>query len=254
GRNGNNGSGGVFRYISDNPNWTSTLGEWQRDDWYPANYGIGLTMFGGEDTILYDNTGIPTGTHGDLGDYYNQNGPTGSAGIPGGFCMSNNYDWIYSGYFHLSEAIEVSKIQGYFRDGTWGFDATVAYRMNIWSEVFPEDGPDAGYGMPAVNSMVGDVMTSDPGWGATSAAGSFGLTDTGVDRIHEDISGGSDNIWALTYTLDEPMTLEAGGYYFGHDAYIGAGPSQPSDAVPEPATWVLLGATGIVGLIRRRRS
>jgi hypothetical protein len=107
------------------------------------------------------------------------------------------------------------------------FSPFISYRMNIWSNV-------AGDLLPTnTGSFDGDVFTSD------TAQGSFAVSDTGVVRVFADNS--TDPIYRLTYTLDTPITLPAGEYWFSHDA-----------TVPEPATIGLLGL-GALSLLRRKR-
>jgi hypothetical protein len=83
-------------------------------------------------------------------------------------------------------------------------------------------------------SFDGDVFTSD------STPGSFSWSDTGFDRVG---SSSTQNIYRMTYTLDNPITLQPGEYWFSHDAYI----------VPEPGTLVLLGMASLACLINGRR-
>jgi hypothetical protein len=236
--NGDNASGGTFRYLTDDPTWGGyTTGVWHKDDWFSDNAGFALTLKNG-DTAVYDNNGIAAGTY---GDYYNANGSHGIHGLYRGYSMSNNYDWIYAGYFKLTEATTVTQIIGYF-DANGGADDPVAfnpndpsikYRMNIWSNV-------AGDLLPTnTGSFTGDVFSSD------NISGAFTWGFSGVNRIMPD--GSSDPIDYLIFTLDTPITLQPGEYWFSHDATV----------VPIPASALLLGS-GLMGLgilgWRRQRS
>jgi hypothetical protein len=244
--NGDNGSGGTFRFVTDDPAvWgrpASQSGVWQKDDWFPINAGIAVTLknSGG---IVYDNNGLEPGaaTPADP-NYYDYNFyNTVGKGAHVAYSMSNNFDWVYSGYMKLTADTTVDTLVGYFAysatpgDGlTGGFDpnnANIGFRMNIWSNV-------SGDLLPTnTGSFDGDVFTSD------ATAGTFSWSDTGVNRVG---STSQQDIYRLTYTLASPITIPAGEYWFSHDA-----------VVPEPGTMVLLITSGIGALAygwRRRRS
>jgi len=235
--NGSRPSGGTFRYLTDDPAWGKTIDVWHKDGWFADNAGFAVTLKNGG-AIVYDNNGIEDGTY---GNYYDGTGVAQSANVHGlyrGYSMSNNYDWIYAGYFLIEEETTIDTLIGYF-DETAGFDRNsplVRYGMNIWSNV---DGD-----LLPVNTggFAGDVFSSD------NVAGTFATSDTGVDRIYgDDYANATDDIFRLTYTLDAPLTLDAGIYWFSHDARI----------VPEPATmviWAVLGSLGLLYGWRRRRA
>jgi hypothetical protein len=229
--NGDNASGGTFRFLTDDPAWGYPTDVWQKDDWFSDNAGVAVTMKNGNASV-YDNNGIEDGTY---GDYYNANGSHGLDGLYRGYSMSNNFDWVYSGYVKLTQATTIDTLIGYF-DANGGsadpvafnpFSPNIRYRMNIWSNV-------AGDLLPTnTNSFDGDVLASD------ALGGSFTVSDTGVVRTMPD--GSTDPIYRLTYTLDSSITLQAGEYWFSHDANV----------VPEPATlvvWSLLGAASWLGM------
>ncbi|MDP1990970.1 MAG: PEP-CTERM sorting domain-containing protein [Syntrophales bacterium] len=237
--NGDNASGGTFRYLTDSPDWVSyTLDVWHKDDWFSQNAGIAVTLKHGS-SIVYDNNGLEDGTYGNYYDGQAQ-GASVSGNVPGlyrGYSMSNNYDWIYAGYFKLTEDTVVDTLIAYF-DANSGFDPnnpSIAYRMNIWSNM-------TGDLLPAMASFTGDVFSSD------NVVGTFTNGDTGVDRIFgSDYAYMHDDILRLTYTLNAPITLAAGEYWFSSDAVI---------ATPEPGTMLLLGLglVGIAGIRRKFRS
>jgi len=235
--NGDNASGGVFRFIHDGDphpwEYPSAFQQWARDDWFPENAGLALTMKN-NGAIVYNNNGIEDGTH---GGYYDDT-LTSIAGLYMSYAMSNNDDWIYSGYFKLLEETTVDTLIGYF-DGTGysgNFDPDnpmIDYRMNIWDCVM-----DGIYPMPSENSFTGDVFSSD------YVAGTFTWSDTGVARHYSGWGEGvTDPIYRLVYSLDEPLVLPAGEYFFSHDAVI----------VPVPGA-VLLGILGLgaVGIKLRK--
>jgi len=227
--NGDNASGGTFRFVTDDPvSWgrpVAQSGVWQKDDWFPQNAGLALTLKNGA-SLVYDNNGIEDNTY---GNYYDATGLAQSASKPGlyrGYCMSNNWDWIYAGYFKLETETTVTELIGYFDENS-GFDRNapyVSYRMNIWSNV-------SGDLLPvSTGGFDGDVFCSD------SVSGTFATSDTGVDRIFGDDYGNMhDDIFRLSFVPDQALVLQPGIYWFSHDAVI-----------PEPATLLLLGLGGLL--------
>jgi hypothetical protein len=241
--NGDNGSGGTFRFlVDDSADWgrnPSESGNWQKDDWFTDTASMALTLRN-SGAIVYDNNGLePDATSAADPTYYNVttgNYPVGGHGAHTMYSMSNNFDWIYAGYFKIETATTIDQLTGYFNFSsnpsdalTAGFDPSnpnVSFRMNIWSNV-------SGDLLPTdTNSFDGDVFTSD------TTAGTFAFSDTGFDRVG---STTVNDIYRLTYTLDTPITLQPGEYWFSHDA-----------AVPEPSTVAVLGLGAGALLLRRR--
>ncbi len=240
--------GGTFRYITDDPAWGYPIDVWRKDGWFVENASFALTLKNGG-ALVYDNNGLEDGTY---GTYYDALAAPGAAtnanpkdqvtsedkpGLYRGFSMSNNFDWVYAGYFLLETETTFDEIIGYF-DETAGFNRnspSIRYRMNIWSNV-------AGDLLPVnTGSFTGDVFSTD------AVTGAFSTSDTGADRVFgPDYGGMTDDIFRLTFVPDSPVTLPAGIYWFSHDATV----------VPEPLTvlGVLLGVGGVAGYLRRRRS
>ncbi len=234
--NGDNASGGTFRRIYDDPAWGASINTWLKDDWFPENAGLALTLYDGG-TNIYDNNGIDDGTQ---GDFYNaQAQGTANADTPGlyrAYSMSNNFDHVYATYFKLESETTIDTIVGFF-DSTAGLDPFspyLKYNMNIWSSTLVN-----GDLLPTnTGSFAGDVFSTH------FTGGTFSVTDSGIDRVFED--GTTDDIFRLEFQLDSPVTLAAGEYFFSHDAAI----------VPEPSSFVLLGIGSVAivafGLRKRR--
>ena len=220
--NGDNASGGTFRWLSDDPSWGAwslPIDVWHKDGWFPQNASLALTFKNGG-SIVYDNNGLEDGTHDGFYDY-SDHLPEKNWATPGlyrGYAMSNNWDWIYTGYFKLDSPTTIDTIIGYFDNGVYGFDPdnpNIAYRMNIWSSFQDNPGGNPNSYMPAVASFTGDVFSS------STTSGNFIWSDTGVDRIFPDWSGyAPDDIFRMTFTLDTPVVLPSGVYFFSHDAII----------------------------------
>lgn len=215
------GSAVVFRHLTEEVWLDDGFEQWtfnsQLGPQFEATSGLALTLKDGG-AIVYDNNGIEDGS---CGDYYdNSSGAVPDGEKPGlyeWFSMSNNFDAIFATYFSLSEATTFDGIIGYF-DGNGRaelrFDPGNVYnrfRVNIWS--------NAGGDMPATSSFTGDVLSSD------TTAGTFEYSATDVRRVFSD--GASDEIFRLVFTLEEPVTLPAGEYWFSHDMAVPAGESSP---------------------------
>jgi hypothetical protein len=233
--NGDNASGGTFRFVTDEPAWGYPTDAWQKDDWYSDNAGIALTLRNAG-SIVYDNNGLePDAATAADPNYY----LTPGHGAVVAYGMSNNFDWIYAGYFKLLTPTTITSLTAYFVYSglatdpiTAGFDPNdpaIAFNMNIWSNVAGDLPKNTG-------SFNGDVFTSD------ASPGTFSWSDTGYDRAgttsHQDI-------YRLTYDLGSPLTLDAGVYWFSSDAEI----------TPEPTTLLIWGglALGAFCVARKRR-
>lgn len=246
--NGDNASGGTFRRIWDDPYWggAPNLNTWRKDDWFPENAGLALTMLGVGGGVLYDNNGIEDGTH---GGFYDASALADSSQKPGlyrGYNMRNNFDHMYATIFITEEDLEIETIMGYFDENS-GFDRNhpfVHYSIDIFSTFLEgETGSGDPIYMPTpVTSFNGDVFSSD-----ASHTCAFSTSDTGVDRVFgTDFGNATDDIFRLRCDLDTPFVLPAGVYAFSHSASLW---------IPEPSTVTVLGI-GIAGLgwLRRRRA
>jgi hypothetical protein len=237
-RNGDNASGGTIRFVTDDPAWGQPTDVWRADDWFPATSSLALTM-SNSGSVVFDNNGIETNNV--PAGYWNSSQVPGSTTV--GYSMSNNFDWIYAGHFHLAADTIIDTITGYFivstdpdspaYSGVAQFDPndpSISFNANIFSEV-------AGMLPKNTGSFRGDVFSSN------TTGGTFSWSDTGYDRV---TSTSSSDIYRLNYKLNAPITLAAGDYYFSHDASI----------VPLPS--VLLAGAPLLGAVatwrRRRRS
>ncbi|MDP2999713.1 MAG: hypothetical protein Q8N47_19655 [Bryobacterales bacterium] len=231
--NGVSGAGSAIAFAHAEPLWGDAgLGAWTKDighgPAFSATAGLALTLKNGS-AVVFDNNGIETGAQGTY--YDNSRGGGNDSDKPGlmtYFSMSNFMDAIFAGYFRLTERTTFNQMIGYF-DGNGNtklpFDpANVynGYRMNIWS-----NGP--GNTPRGTSLFVGDVFSSD------RASGVFTFGDTGVTRTFSD--GAKDPIFRLVYTLNAPVTLEPGEYWFSHDVAVPKlsvqGASQPGTAAAE---------------------
>lgn len=244
--NGDNASGGTFRYMTDDPAWglPSAYQQWAKDDWFPQNAGLALTLKSGSTTV-YDNNGIETGTY---GNYYNaqaQGLPNASTpGLYRGYSMVNNFDFIYATYFKIEQDTRIDTIIGYFDPNGGASDPYafnplspyIAYLASIWTAVDDPNSANPDSYLPATNTFLGDFFTT---WGT---AATVTVSDTGVDRVFSD--GSSEDIYRVVFALEDPISLPAGVYFFNHSVAL----------VPEPGSLVLFaGGIGLLALARRRR-
>jgi hypothetical protein len=224
-----NGTNGAIWFVYQDSYWQSVYGlpedQWTQDTWYTGDSGIAVTMFDRSGDVVYDNNGIDTDPS-TAQTFYNS-----TAGDIVGYSMANTYDWIYAGLIQLTAATAIDRIDAFFVADGWpaGFDPNnplVDYRMNIFSA---DDGQPTNTG-----GFFGDVLTSD------STGGTFTWSDTGLTSPGDPDS----EIYRLTYTLNQPVTLQPGSYYFSSDA----------DYVPEPSSWLLLATVVVlVGRIALRK-
>lgn len=213
--NGDNASGGTFRFILDEPAWGGyALNVWNKDDWFPQNAGLALTILRGN-TSLYDNNGLEDGSGADF--YDNTGKPPYIPGLYRAYNMTNNWDWVYATYFKLDSPTTFDRLIGYF-DGNGTVDGpfdplspTISYRMNIWTAA----NTGGTTWMPAVASFTGNAFCSD------TIAGVFTPSYTGIDRIFPEVDGSShDPIWRVEFQLAKSFTLPAGVYFFSHSAIV----------------------------------
>jgi len=176
---------------------------------HAATSGLALTLKN-QGQVVYDNNGIDDGS---FGSHYNNTVnpvPDGEkAGLWEWYSMSNDLYAMFAGYFKLNQTTAVDQIIGYF-DGNGNaelpFDPENCYntfRVNIFSD---------SAGFPASNSFVGDVFSSD------SATVTSEFSETDAQRVFAD--GFSDRIYRMVYTLETPITLPAGEYWFSHDTAV----------------------------------
>ncbi len=220
--NGDNGSGGTFRFLLDDPGWGYPINVWNKDDWFPENASLALTLKS-NGIIVYDNNGLEEDSltpHDGFYDYADHL-PEDNWDTPGlyrGYAMSNNWDWIYAGYFKINSTTTIDTIIGYFDPASYGFDpgnSNIAYHVNIWSSFQDNPSGNPNSYMPVVANFTGDVFSS------RTADVTFAWSDTGVHRIFPDWTGWDPgDIFRMTFTLDTPLTLPPGVYFFSHDAVI----------------------------------
>jgi len=240
------GKRGVMMYIHDQDphplgSYPAAFQQWKRDGWFDATAGVALTLnYGG--SIVFDNNGIDTATY-PANFYGNPSNPADvTPGLYCGFSMSNNLDWTYAGYFRLEDETTFDQISGYFAQTYYvPIDLThpFEFNMNIYSAV-DGTGTDAGYKMPVnTGAFRGDVFSDD------LVAGTFNITNSGEVRHYAGFDNNDDIIYRLTYTLDSPIALPAGAYFFSHDAQV----------IPEPVTMagLFLGIGCLARYVRRRK-
>jgi uncharacterized protein (TIGR03437 family) len=212
---------------SDGVTWGNTgYQAWTNNTGLGSNYsvvsGLALTLFNGT-SIVYDNNGIETGKY---GTFYNNLGGGPNSQKPGLtdlYSMSNYFPLIFAGYFKLAQATTVTQLVGYFDvNGSTAlpFDPTnpyVKYRMNIWTNAS---------GLPAQSSNLysGNTFSSD------TTGGTFAYSDTNVKIVSSSAGDATKQIFRLSYTLNKPLSLPAGEYWFSHDASVRGVPAVSSTA------------------------
>jgi hypothetical protein len=233
GEQGEAPEGGIFRYITDDPDWDIPIDEWQARAWFPQNTGLAMTLWR-DDAIVWRNHGIETAQ---TGTFYQAAADSSgelsqfTPGLTSFYSMSNNYDMIYAAYVKIAEPVTFDRISGYFT-AVAGFDPhspRVSYRMNIWTVV-----RENGVAMPGEVSFTGNVFATDddedddedvePGADFTDkdadVDGDFDREKTEVERVWTELDREAEPIWRLTFTPEEPFTLPPGEYFFSHDAVI----------------------------------
>lgn len=173
-------------------------------------------------TAVYDNNGIEDRSGASF--YSNAGGGADNqkAGLAQVYSMSNYFPLVSATYIRLAQSATITEMIGYF-DGNGSpdlpFDPNsgyIKYRMNIWSNVS---------GVPReTGNYVGDVFSSD------STAGTFTISNTGVNRVSSVATAAPDAIWRLSFRPNTPITLPAGEYWFSHDASIRTSPATSSTA------------------------
>jgi len=239
--------GGSIRWISDDPTFATPIQSWQRIDWTAASGSPASLAFTFQHNgaPVYDNNGIAANNY---GTYYNATAQSlasaDAVGLYTGYSMSNNYDFVYAGYFQVpSGGIVVDKMTAYFTQyNTPGgiafqmYSPLIGYRMNIWSDV-------AGEPIPMnTGSFNGDVYTTD------GKGGSFVVAPTGVNIVYgTDLGSVTNPIYSVTFTPPEDITLPAGNYWFSSDATI--------LTIPEPVSVIFFctGVVGVFGFVARRK-
>jgi uncharacterized protein (TIGR03437 family) len=212
---------------SDSVTWgVEGLNAWSKNTGLGTNYasvsGLALTVRNGN-TVVYDNNGLEDGSYGKF--YDNTSGPDNSQkpGLGKAFTMSNYFPLLFGSYVRLPQRTTITEIIGYFDfygNADLPFDAQnpyLRYRMNIWSNAtgaIPKD----------TNNFTGDVFSSD------ATPGAFTFSDTGARRISSKPQDAPSPIYRLSYRLDTPLVLEAGEYWFSHDASVRAQPAAASTA------------------------
>lgn len=224
--NGMSGPQSALAFRSnDQTTWgTRGFGAWTKDTGagtqFAAVSGVALTLRDANG-VVFDNNGIEDGSQ---VSYYNNLGAASDNDKPGLsvlYSASNYLDAVWAGYFKLAQSATITQIAGYFAgtgEKELPFDPANVYnryRMNIWS--------NNSNNMPAeTNNFTGDVFSTD------NSPGTFSYSDTGVRRIFSD--GATSPIYRLVYTLNSPMTLTAGEYWFSHDLAVSDQPAQSTRA------------------------
>jgi uncharacterized protein (TIGR03437 family) len=237
-RNGAPGPNSSIAFRHEDPAvWEETgFREWTLNttmqDYHDESSGLALTLMNG-DEIVYDNNGIEDQTFGSYYDNFGADTDANKAGIWEWYSNVNDDYAIFATYFKLLEETTFDAIIGYFDDNgrpELRFNpASVynTYRMNIWSM--------GTNGVPAVNDVIGDVFTSD------EAAGAFEYSVTTAVRVFA--NGARDPIYRMVYTLEEPVTLQPGEYWFAHDLMV-----------PKPLHNPEYGEPGVTDVPRSRKA
>lgn len=205
-------AGGAFRFYTHDKRWGLPTRKWVAAPWFPQTHGLAMTLWQ-DDLPVFSNHGIEQA---DTGSYFQagDSGLTFTPGLSSFFSMTEKRGMICAGRFHTDVPVVFNSVSGYFACVS-SFDPSdprVLFHMNIWSAGVSPDDPDLL--IPATPGFTGDVFASD------KTPGRFVHSDTGIDRQWARLTDGESDVWRLTYTLEQPITLPAGDYFFSHDAEV----------------------------------
>jgi hypothetical protein len=214
--------------ISDDPAYGPPQQTWFSDSLNGGCQGLGFTLKK-SGVVVFDNTGLAAGIDSDYQELV-----LGVGNANQYYSMANNYDSIVASGVSFDSNVEFDSITAYYGIDSYlpnSANSFPIYKMDVWKAI-------GGTGNPVnTNSFNGNFLSAD----SFATPLDFNVSYTTFDRTFgPGGTGGSDEIWQVTYTLPSAMTLAAGQtYYFASSA-----------AVPEPGSLALCGGIGLLGLVR----